>query len=174
MTTQDHVLKWFCYALGVFPVWLAETQLLNRLPLFGVIPVLLPLAAVAVALWEGAWHGAVFALCLGLVADATYPGFPGGMTLGLCLMGLVTGAVCQYGVRQTFVGYALCAGVSMGVLELGRIAWCLFTQLGPAPAVGLVAVKEGLWSLCFIPLIYPLFKLIYHKVGGQRLGGSYE
>ena len=54
MTTQDQVCKWLCYALGVFPVWLAETQILNRIPLFGVIPVLLPLAAVAVALWEGA------------------------------------------------------------------------------------------------------------------------
>ena len=173
MTTRDQLLKWLCYALGVLPVWLAETQILNRVPLFGVIPVLLPLAAVAVALWEGARCGAVFGLCLGVIADATYPGAPGGMTLGLCLMGFVTGAVSQYGVRQTFVGYALCAGVSMGILELGRIAWCLFTQLGPLPAVALVAVKEGLWSLCFIPLIYPLFKLIYLKVGGQRLGGSY-
>ena len=173
MTTRDQLLKWLCYALGALPIWLAETQILNRVPLFGVIPVLLPLAAVAVALWEGARYGAGFGLCLGIIADATYPGAPGGMTLGLCLLGFVTGVVSQYGVRQTFVGYALCAGVGMGLLELGRIAWCLLSQLGPLPAVGLVAVKEGLWSLCFIPLIYPLFKLIYQMVGGQRLGGSY-
>ena len=174
MTTQDHVLKWLCYALGVFPIWLAETQILNRIPRFGVIPVLLPLAAVAVALWEGARCGAVFGLCLGIIADATYPGAPGGMTLGLCLLGFLTGAASQYEVRQTFVGYALCAGVSMGLLELARVAWCLFTRLGPLPAVALVAAKEGLWSLCFIPLIYPLFKFIYLKVGDRRLGGSYE
>ena len=173
MTTRDQVTKWLCYALGVLPVWLAETQMLNRVPLFGVIPVLLPLAAVAVALWEGARYGAAFGLCVGVIADATYPGAPGGMTLGLCLLGFVTGAVSQYGVRQTFVGYALCAGVGMGLLELGRMAWGLLSRLGPAPAVGLVAVKEGLWSLCFIPLIYPLFKFICSKVGGQRLGGSY-
>ena len=173
MTTQDQVQKWLCYALGVLPIWLAETQILNRVPLFGVIPVLLPLAAVAVALWEGARRGAVFGLCLGVLADAVYPGAPGGMTLGLCLLGFVTGAVCQYGVRQTFVGYALCASVSMGLLELGRVAWCLFSRLGPLPAVGLVAAKEGLWSLCFIPLIYPIFKLISHTVGAQRPGGTY-
>lgn len=174
MTTRDQLFKWLCYALGVVPVWLAETQLLNRVPLFGVIPVLLPLAAVAVALWEGARRGALFGLCLGIIADATYPGVPGGMTLGLCLLGFFAGALSQYGVRQTFVGYALCAGMSMCLLELARMAWCLLTRLGPVDAVALVAVKEGLWSLCFIPLIYPLFRSIYEKVGGQRLGGSYE
>lgn len=173
MTTRDNLYKWLCYALGVLPIWLAETQLLNRIPLFGVIPVLLPLAAVAVALWEGARCGAVFGLCLGVIADATYPGTPGGMTLGLCLLGLLTGVVSQYGVRQTFVGYALCSGVSMGLLELGRVIWCMVSRLGPLDAVALVAVKEGLWSLCFIPFIYPLFKAIYQRVGGQRLGGPY-
>ncbi len=173
MTTQDQVRKWLCYALGVLPVWLAETQILNRVPLFGVIPVLLPLAAVAVALWEGARCGAAFGLCLGLVADATYPGAPGGMTLGLCALGLLTGAVSQYGVRQTFVGYLLCSAVAMGALELVRVAWCLLTRLGPLPAVALVAAKEGLWSLCFTPLIYPIFKLICRLVGSRRPGGAY-
>ena len=173
MTTKDQVYKWLCYALGVLPLWLAETQILNRVPLFGVIPVLLPLAAVAVGLWEGAWEGAVFGLCLGVIADATYPGAPGGMTLGLCLLGLLTGLMSQYRVRQTFAGYALCAAVSMGLLELGRIAWCLFTRLGPLPVVGMVALKEGLWSFCFTPLIYPLFKFICYKVGSQKPGGAY-
>lgn len=174
MTTQDQVCKWLCYALGVFPVWLAETQILNRIPLFGVIPVLLPLAAVAVALWEGAKRGAVFGLCLGMVADAVYPGMPGGMTAGLCALGLVAGAVSQYGVRQTFVGYLLCAGMGMGLLELGRIAFCLLTRLGPLPAVAFVAAKEGLWSLCFTPAIYLIFKLVHRVVSANWPGGAYE
>ena len=173
MTTQDQTRKWLCYALGVLPFWLAETQILNRVPLFGVIPVLLPLAAVAVGLWEGARDGAVFGLCLGIIADATYPGAPGGMIFGLSLLGFLTGAMSQYGVRQTFVGYAMCAGVSMGLLELSRVGWSLFTHLGPPDAIVLVALKEGLWSLCFIPLIYPLFKLISFKVGSGQSGGAY-
>lgn len=173
MTTRDQVHKWLVYALGLLPVWAAETMLLNRLPLFGVIPVLLPLAAVAVALWEGAGPGALFGLGVGILADAVYPGAPGGMTLGLCLMGWLTGAICQYGVRQNFVGYVLCAAIDMGALELCRFAWAMFTRLGTAQAVASVALKEGLWSLCFTPLLYPLFKLIYRKVGGERLGGPH-
>lgn len=173
MTTQDQVRKWLCYALGVLPIWLAETQILNRVPLFGVIPVLLPLAAVAAALWEGARRGAVFGLCVGLVADATYPGVPGGITLGLCALGFLTGAMSQYGVRQTYVGYLLCAGVSMGLLELARVVWAMFTHLGTLGDVVLVAGKEGLWSLCFTPLIYLLFKGICLRVNAQQSGGAY-
>lgn len=171
MTTRDRVHKWLLYALGVVPVWMLETMVLNRLPLFGVIPVLLPLAAVAVALWEGALPGAVFGLCLGVVADAVYPGAPGGMTLGLCLMGLTTGAVSQYAVRQNLVGYLLCAAADMAALEAARVLWGAFVRLGPLEAVALTALKEGIWSLCFAPLLYLLFKLIYNKVGGERLGG---
>lgn len=173
MTTQDQVHKWALYALGLLPIWIAETMILNRIPLLGVIPVLLPLAAVAVALWEGAGPGALFGLGVGILADAVYPGTPGGMTFGLCLLGWLTGAVSQYGVRQSLVGYLLCAAIDMGILELVRFAWCMFTRLGTPQAVALVALKEGLWSLCFSPFIYLLFKLIYQKVGGERLGGSH-
>ncbi len=171
MTTRDQVHKWLIYALGLAAVWAAEALVLWRVPMFGVIPVLLPLAAVAVAFWEGARRGAVFGLCVGVLADAVYPGVPGGMTLGLCLMGFCVGAASQYGIRQTFLGYLLCAAASMGALELFRVLGLLLIRLGSPEALSWVALKEGLWSLCFTVLIYPLFKLIYDKVGGERLGG---
>ena len=171
MTTRDQVRKWLIYALGLLAVWAAEALVLWRFPMFGVIPVLLPLAAVAVAFWEGARRGAVFGLCVGVLADAIYPGVPGGMTLGLCLMGFCVGAASQYGIRQTFLGYLLCAGASMAALELARVLGLLLIRLGSLEALGWVALKEGLWSLCFTVAIYPLFKLIYDKVGGERLGG---
>ncbi len=171
MTTRDQVHKWLIYALGLLAVWAAEALVLWRFPMFGVIPVLLPLAAVAVAFWEGARRGAVFGLCVGVLADAIYPGTPGGMTLGLCLMGFCVGAISQYGIRQTFLGYLLCAAVATAALELFRVLGLLLIQLGSPEALAWVALKEGLWSLCFTIAIYPLFKLIYDKVGGERLGG---
>ena len=49
MTRRDLFHKWLFYALALVPVWLMDAQILPRLPLFGVTPMLLPLAAVAVA-----------------------------------------------------------------------------------------------------------------------------
>lgn len=53
MTTKDFTVKWLAYTLALLPVWLMECFLLSRYPLFGVKPMLLPLAVVAVATLEG-------------------------------------------------------------------------------------------------------------------------
>lgn len=163
MNGHGAIFKWFLYALGVVPVWILETMILNRLPVLGVIPVLLPLAGVAVALWEGPVPGGAFGLCLGVVADALYPGVPGGMTLGLALLGCLVGLMAQNGVRQNYLGYLLSSAVCMLLLDGIRVLWGAVSGLGPIGALALVGLKEALWSLCFTLLIYPIFKRIYKK-----------
>lgn len=161
---RSEVGKWLLYALGVLVVWIAETLFLNRLPLFGVIPVLLPLAAVAAGLWEGALPGAVFGLCLGIFADAIYPGLPGGMTLGLCIIGWLTGAMSQYRVRQNLPGYLICAVAAMVGLEVVRVVTALLSHLGGAEAIFSLAGRELACSLLYAIPIYFLFKLVHHFV----------
>lgn len=170
---RSDVTKWLIYALGVAVVWMAETLFLNRLPLFGVIPVLLPLTAVAVGLWEGAFPGAVFGLCLGVFADAVYPGLPGGMTLGLCLIGWLTGAMSQYRVRQNLPGYLICAVSAAAALALARASAALLSHKGTAGAVFSLAGREMACSLVYAIPIYLLFfllhRLIVKPVRGVRL-----
>ena len=54
------MIKWGVYTLALLPVWFLEAYVLSRVPLWGVSPMLLPLAAVAVAVLEGASGGAGF------------------------------------------------------------------------------------------------------------------
>lgn len=171
MTQQDKRFKWLCYALSVLPVWLLETQLLSRFPLFGTVPVLLPLCAVAAGLLEGPSAGAWFGLGVGILADAVYPGTPGGMTLGVALLGWLSGLFSQHGIGQTFPGFLICSAVSYASLELCRLLWGGLTALGSWGALAWVACKEGLWSLCFTLPVYLLFRAVYRRVGGQKLGG---
>lgn len=170
MTQQDKRKKWLCYALGVVPVWWLESLLLCRFPLFGVVPVLLPLTAVAAGLWEGESGGAWFGLGVGIFADALYPGIPGGMTLGLALLGWLSGVFSQHGIGQTFPGYLLCSAISYLLLELCRVVSAALGGLGSWAGISWVACKEGLWSLCFTLPVYLLFRVIHHKVGSPRLG----
>ena len=163
---RSDLVKWLIYALGAVVVWMAETLFLNRVPLFGVIPILLPLAAVAVGLLESALAGAVFGLCLGIFADAVYPGIPGGMTLGLCVFGWLTGALSQYRVRKNILGYLICAVVAMTVLEGSRVASALLSHLGPESVVLPLAGRELACSLIYAIPVYLLFKLI-HRVVNQ-------
>lgn len=167
---RSDVVKWLIYALGAAVVWAAETLLLNRLPIFGVIPVLLPLAAVAVGLWEGTAAGAVFGLCLGIFADAIYPGLPGGMTAGLCVMGWLTGAMIQYRLRQNLPGYLICAVASMTALELFRALSALLSRLGPAQLIFSLAGRELACSLLYAIPVYLLFKLLHFLLHKPQRG----
>ena len=117
MTRQDFLIKWGVYALALVPVWFLELFVLNRFPLFGVAPMLLPLAAVCVAVLEGTTAGAGFGLFVGILCDAAYFNTDGAMTVGLCLIGVGAGALAQYVLRQNLVGCLLCSFAALALID---------------------------------------------------------
>ena len=143
MTRQDMLYKWTIYGLALLPVWWLEVFVLNRFPVLGVFPMLLPLAGVAVAVLEGTLAGAGFGLAVGVLCDAVYFGTRGAMTLGLCL---------------------LCSAAVLAVIDAGRILLRLFTGAASLPALLEVAVPEILWSLCFVAVIYPWFRWVRGRI----------
>ena len=164
MTRQDFMYKWLFYGLALLPVWWLELFVLNRFPLFGVSPMLLPLAAVAVAVLEGSAAGAGFGLAVGVLCDAVYYGGWGAMTLGLCLVGWGAGAAAQYALRQNFGGCLLCSAGALAAIDLCRVASGLLTGLGSLQALLVAAAAEVLWSLCFVCLLYPWFAWVRRRI----------
>lgn len=164
MTRQDFILKWLFYALALLPVWWLDTFILNRFPVFGVSPMLLPVAALAVGTLEGAVGGAGFGLFTGVLSDAVYFGGWGGMTLALCLLGWGAGAASQYVLSPSFGGCLLCTAAGLALLDLGRVLVGLFTGLAPLPALLRVAILEMLWSVCFVCLLYPWFSWVKRRI----------
>lgn len=169
MTRGDFLFKWFWYAMAVLPVWLAEDLIFSRFPLFGVSPVLLPLAVVAVAVLEGPVAGAGFGLGVGLLWSAVLTG-PGPLSVaGLALAGAVTGGLAQYVLKQTYPGCLICSAGVLGILDLGRMARRLMDGTAGLGAALAVAVPEIIVSLIFVAPVYLLFRKVYSKVGGAKL-----
>ena len=169
MTRQALFHKWFLYALALFPVWLLDACILSRYPLFGVRPMLLPLAVVAVAVLEGSHAGAGFGLGVGLLGALAYSSGKGMMVIGLTLVGLLTGAAAQYALSQSFLGCLLCSAGALAAIDLWRIAVRLFVRSAGWTSMLRVAVPEILWSLAWTPLVYLIFHAVYRRVGGSRL-----
>ena len=153
MTRRDQLFKWAVYALGLLPIWVLDAFVLSRYPLFGVTPILLPVAAAAVAVLEGAVGGAGFGLWIGL----------------LTLAGFFTGTLSRYALRSSFAGCIVCAAACLALLELFQVISGVIIQLGPLSALLSIALREWLLSLCWTPLIYLIFYRIYRRVGGQKL-----
>ena len=169
MTRRDFIRKWTVYALGLLPIWLLDAYILPRMPLWGTVPMLLPLAVAAVAVLEGAYSGTGFGLAVGLLWELAYPGGFGGQVFFLALAGMAMGAVSQYALSQSFLGCLLCSAGVLGLLDLLRVAQRLFINAASLSDLLQVAAPEFLWSLAWTPLVWLLFRAIYHKVGGNRL-----
>ena len=163
MTRQDFLIKWGVYALALLPVWFCQAFVLNRLPL-GLTPALLPLAAVAVAVLDGAVAGAGFGLGVGILCDAVYFGTDGAMTLGLCVAGMAAGALAQYLLRQNLVGCLLCSLLALAAMDGVRIAVRLLRGSRELGAMLSLAGREILLSLIFVFPVYALFLWVYHRV----------
>ena len=164
MTRQDFFIKWGVYALALLPVWFCEVYILNRFPLFGVIPMLLPLAAIAVALLEGTVAGAGFGLAVGMLCDAVYFNPDGAMTLGLCLLGFGAGALAQYVLRQNLLGCLLCSLLALVCIDAVRILSRLLAGTATLPTMLSLAGGEVAWSMVFVFPVYALFLWVFHRV----------
>ena len=164
MTRQDFLIKWGVYALALLPVWFCEVFLLNRFPLFGVAPMLLPLAAIAVAVLEGTVAGAGFGLGVGILCDAVYFNPDGAMTVGLCLLGVGAGALSQYVVRQNLVGCLLCSLLALVCIDGVRILANLLTGATALPVLLSLAGREIAWSMVFVLPVYALFLWVFRRV----------
>lgn len=169
MTTWDQIHKWTIYTLGLLVIWVLDAFILSRYPIIGITPVLLPLAAAAVAVLEGKNGGAGFALTAGLLWALTYPNRSGWIVLGLTLGGLAVGLVSQYVLSRTYPSFLLCSAALLGLLDGVHILWLLLFDSVPLAAMLRIAGLEILLSLCWSPLVYLIFWLIYRRVGGTRL-----
>ena len=162
MTNRDFAIKWLAYGLALLPVWFLQAFLPLRA--LGVRPVLLPLAAMAVATLEGPSAGAGFGLAAGALFDAAVPGeLPGSMTLLFSLLGFGAGTLTRYGLRQDLSGCALCSLAALAVMDAFRLLVRLFRAVPPAP-MALLAGREILWSLCFVIPVYLLFRWVFDRV----------
>ena len=169
MTRRDLIHKWAVYALGLLPVWVLDAYILSRYPLWGISPMLLPLAVAAVAVLEGAYAGTGFGLAVGLLWELAYPGGFGGLVFYLALAGMAMGAVSQYALSQSFAGCLICSAGGLGVLDLLRVARGLLVDLASLSDLLQVAAPEFFWSLAWTPLVWLLFRSIYRRVGGTKL-----
>ena len=170
MTHRDLIHKWFVYCtLGLLPLWVLDAHILPRFPLFGVTPMLLPLAAAAVAVLEGSFAGAGFGLAVGLLWEMGYPGGFGLLVVGLSLAGLAIGALAQYALSQSLPGCLLCSAGLLVLLDGLRVARGLITHAAPLSALLGVAIPECLLSMAWVPVVYLIFSRIYQRVGGTKL-----
>lgn len=169
MTRDAFLFKWFWYAMALLLVWMAEDLVFVHFPPFGVVPLLLPLALVAVAVLEGPVAGAGFGLAVGLLCEIAWLGSRGEAIVLLTLAGVLAGAMAQYRLRQSLAGCLLCSVLVLTLLDLLRVLSRLLAGDAGLLSMLRLFITELSVSLLLCPLVYLLFRKVYDKVGGTKL-----
>lgn len=169
MTRNDWIQKWLTYGLGLLPIWLLDAYILPRYPVFGVLPMLLPLTVASVAVLEGSYAGAGFGLAVGLLWEATYPAGNGGFVFGMALGGMLSGSLSQYALSRSFLGCLFCSSGLLAALSGLRVCFALLNDDASLRALLAVALPELIFSLVWLPLVWLIFNVVYRRVGGDKL-----
>ena len=166
MTRRDYIIQWVAYGITLLVVTGMERLFFNRIPVHGVIPVLLPLALVACAVLEGAKSGAGYGIAVGVMMVVGAGG--GYWRIVVCAAaGLCSGLLARYVIRHDFVGHLLCC---LLVLFL-RMTWCigirLLNEVASFEVLINVGLPELLWSMVLSIPIYFIYRFICRRWGRQ-------
>ena len=72
MTRRLTIIRWFFYGVVTLLALLLQSQLLPRITLWGVCPIVIPCIAAIAGTQEHAPHAAIFAIVLGAVCDTLF------------------------------------------------------------------------------------------------------
>ena len=143
------------YTLFMFLTLMAQDMVFSHIRLFGVKPMLLPSAAAAVGMFEGATWGPLFSLVMGYFADMSFVEHRVFFLLVLPAVSMLSAFLSQFFINRrffAFMGIAFLALLITGLLQM------LKTLAGDAWSLEMfkVVALQTLVSLPPAALAYPL------------------
>lgn len=107
------------YLLFMFLTLVMQNMLFTQIRPFGVCPLVLPAAAVAVGMFEGATWGAIFGLVMGIFGDMAFVENTILFTVTLPAIAFFAGFVSQFFINRRFFAYMGLA--LLGLLTAGTV-----------------------------------------------------
>ena len=144
--TEHRLRRILQYGLYMLIVLLCQNMFFSELRLLGVCPMILPAAAVAVGMFEGATWGAVFSLIMGIFSDMAFVENTIAFTVLLPLLAFGAGFVSQFFINRRFFAYMLTAVAGLlitGLFQMEMVALADQFSLSMLTTV----LWQTLWSL---------------------------
>ncbi len=141
------------YGVYMLVVLIVQDMVLTQIRPGGVCAFIPPAAVTAVAMFEGAIPGVVFALVMGIFTDMFTPGTLITYTLLFPAVAFGVGILAQFFVNRRFLGFLLLAAAALLLTALVQTLIIAVKSAGSFSAVG-TAVLQTLWSLPLAALVY--------------------
>lgn len=144
----------FIMILFLFLSFLLQTTVFSRLRIFGVCPLLLPLAVVGYAMFTGSTNGGIFGIFAGILCDISMNEPAVLFTLTLTAVGLITGWIASTFLVKGFPTFLLCSVCTLMLCAFVQGFSLLAFSGVPVFPLMLTAMRQSLCSLLFAIPIY--------------------
>jgi len=112
MKKKALIISILLHALLLTTVYVFQDAIFPFMRLSGLVPLLLPVAATGIALYEGRYIGGIAGLVAGILCDISFNQPAGVFTVLLTMTGLIVGTLADTVILRGFVTYYIsCAAV---------------------------------------------------------------
>lgn len=158
--TKRIILRAFIHVLVLMVLYILQGMVFSRLRIFGIAPLILPLAVIGVGLFEGPTWGGVIGLLAGVLSDTALFGAPVLFTILLTAIGMGVGLASSYLLSRGFPSFFLCSIAALSVIAFFQM-FGLLVYLHESPLALLrVAILQTTYSLFFVVPIYYLTRYL--------------
>jgi len=157
-STRELILRIVAHGALLLALYILQAMVFPRLRIWNVAPLILPLAVVGAALFEGPTWGGWFGLGAGILSDASFSDATVMFTILLATIGLVVGLASEYLLRRGLPSYLVVSALTLLLIAFFQMFGLLvFRGENPATLL-LVAGLQSAYSLLFALPLYHLTK----------------
>lgn len=153
------------HVLFIILVYIFQAMIFTYIKIDGVIPVLLPIAVVGIATFEGSSSGGGYGLLAGMLCDISFNQPVSVMTVTLTLIGIIVGILAESVMAQGFPSYFLsCLGALLLTSFVSMFPLLFFAEADMF-ALFTTGLHQTVVSMIFT---FPLY-FVVRALGWQRL-----
>ncbi len=155
------------HIIFVIVVYILQSMVFTYITIDGVFPVLLPIAVVGIATFEGSFHGGGYGLLAGMLCDVSFNQPVAVMTVALTVVGIVVGILSETIMARGFPTYFLCCAGVLVLTALVSMSSLMFFANVEFSALLQTGVMQTLYSMIFTLPIYPIVRALGRKVASE-------
>lgn len=145
------------HLLFIVAVYVLQAMVFPYLPVAGYVPVLLPVAAVGLSLFEGSFRGGGYGLLAGMLCDVAFNQPVLVMTITLTALGIACGILSETILARSFPSYILCCFFAVMLTSfISMFSLLFYAGTDPVPLLKSALTQ----TVCTLVFAWPLYYVI--------------
>lgn len=158
--SKQNVKRVLLHVILLLVLYILQTSVFTRFRLFGVYPMLLPLAVVGIGLFEDGLWGGIWGIAAGVLCDISIADSFFMFTVTLAVIGFFSGFFSEFILARGFPSFFVLSLISLVLIAfLQMFKYLVFYRIS-FMVLSKVALFQILYSALFIiPVYYPVRRI---------------